>query len=196
MGRTQKRLTFGDPAYIGPGLGFQAQHLARLDLFIWPGPEFFMSHFDDILRPQALSSGLTVSNKKQLFQRIAEIAAVAYELDEQTVYERLMERERLGSTGFGGGVAIPHAKLDELSSMCAVVVLLEEPVAFDAVDGLSVDVVFALLSPADSGAEHLKTLARVSRYLRDERHLARLRGAGSQEALFALLAGNEARDAA
>lgn len=155
-----------------------------------------MSHFDDILRPQALSSGLTVSNKKQLFQRIAEIAAVAYELDEQTVYERLMERERLGSTGFGGGVAIPHAKLDELSSMCAVVVLLEEPVAFDAVDGLSVDVVFALLSPADSGAEHLKTLARVSRYLRDERHLARLRGAGSQEALFALLAGNEARDAA
>lgn len=155
-----------------------------------------MSHFDDILRPHALSSGLTVSNKKQLFQRISEIAASAYDLDEQTVYERLMERERLGSTGFGGGVAIPHAKLDELTSMCAVVLLLEEPVGFDAVDGLPVDVVFALLSPADSGAEHLKTLARVSRYLRDERHLARLRGAGSQEALFALLAGNEARDAA
>ena len=155
-----------------------------------------MSHFDDILRPQALGRGLAVSNKKQLFQRISEIAAAAYDLDEQTVYERLMERERLGSTGFGGGVAIPHAKLDTLSAMSAVVVLLEEPVALDAVDGLPVDVIFALLSPADSGAEHLKTLARVSRYLRDERHLARLRGAGSEEALFALLADNEARDAA
>jgi PTS system nitrogen regulatory IIA component len=155
-----------------------------------------MSHFDDILRPQALARGLTVSNKKQLFQRISEIAAAAYDLDEQSVYERLMERERLGSTGFGGGVAIPHAKLDTLSAMSAVVVLLDEPVGFDAVDGLPVDVVFALLSPADSGAEHLKTLARVSRYLRDERHLARLRGAGSEEALFALLADHEARDAA
>ncbi|HKX22597.1 MAG TPA: PTS sugar transporter subunit IIA [Rhizorhapis sp.] len=155
-----------------------------------------MSHFDDILRPQALSSGLGVSNKKQLFQRLSEIAAEAYGLDEQAVYERLMERERLGSTGFGGGVAIPHAKLDDLGSMCAVVALLDEPVAFDAVDNMPVDVVFALLSPTDSGAEHLKTLARVSRYLRDERHLARLRGAGSDEALFALLSGSEARDAA
>ncbi|MBB4640780.1 PTS sugar transporter subunit IIA [Rhizorhapis suberifaciens] len=155
-----------------------------------------MSHFDDILEPQALNSGLTVSNKKQLFQRLSEIAAVAYDLDEQAVYERLMERERLGSTGFGGGVAIPHAKLDQLTQMCGVVVLLEEPIAFDAVDGVPVDVIFALLSPVDSGAEHLKALARVSRYLRDERHLARLRGVGSDEALFALLGGNEARDAA
>lgn len=160
------------------------------------GPEFFMSHFDDILEAQALSSGLSVSNKKQLFQRLSEIAASVYNLDEQLVYERLMERERLGSTGFGGGVAIPHAKLDQLNKMCAVVVLLDEPIPFDAVDGVPVDVVFALLSPVDSGAEHLKALARVSRYLRDERHLARLRGAGSDEALFALLGGNEARDAA
>lgn len=155
-----------------------------------------MSHFDDILQPQALTSGLTVSNKKQLFQRLSEIAANAYGLDAQAIYERLMERERLGSTGFGNGIGIPHAKLDALGQMCAVVAVLEEPVAFDAVDGMPVDVVFALLSPADSGAEHLKTLARVSRYLRDERHLARLRGAGSDEALFALLAGNETRDAA
>ncbi|MCF8707242.1 PTS sugar transporter subunit IIA [Rhizorhapis sp. SPR117] len=155
-----------------------------------------MPHFDDILLPKALNSRLIASNKKQLFQRIAEIAATVYALDEHVVFERLMERERLGSTGFGGGVAIPHAKLDNLTSMRAVVVLLEEPVTFDAVDGLPVDLVFALLSPIDSGAEHLKTLARVSRYLRDERHMARLRGAGSDEALFALLAGNEARDAA
>ncbi|MBK5264253.1 MAG: PTS sugar transporter subunit IIA [Alphaproteobacteria bacterium] len=155
-----------------------------------------MPHFDDILRPEALNSRLTASNKKQLFQRVSEIAASAYGLDEHVVFERLMERERLGSTGFGAGVAIPHAKLDDLSTMSAVVVLLEEPVAFDAVDGLPVDLVFALLSPVDSGADHLKTLARVSRYLRNERHMARLRGAGSDEALFALLAGDEARDAA
>lgn len=155
-----------------------------------------MPHFDDILTPEALTSRLGAGNKKQLFQRLAEIAAEAYGLDDQVVYERLMERERLGSTGFGGGVAIPHAKLDELPKMCAVVVLLDEPVAFDAVDGMPVDVVFALLSPTDSGADHLKTLARVSRYLRDERHMARLRGAGSDAALYALLAGNEARDAA
>lgn len=155
-----------------------------------------MPHFDDILTPQALNSRLGVGNKKQLFQRIAEIAAAAYSLDSQIVYERLMERERLGSTGFGRGVAIPHAKLDGLDHMCAVVVLLEEPVAFDAVDGLPVNIAFALLSPTDSGAEHLKTLARVSRYLRDDRNLARLRGVGSDAAFYALLAGHEARDAA
>lgn len=155
-----------------------------------------MPHFDDILSPQALSSRLSAGNKKQLFQRIAEIAASAYELNEQAVYERLMERERLGSTGFGNGVAIPHAKLDSLERMCAVVVLLDEPVEFEAVDGLPVNIAFALLSPSDSGAEHLKTLARVSRYLRDERNLSRLRGAGSDAAIYALLAGHEARDAA
>lgn len=155
-----------------------------------------MSQFDDILSPQALNSRLGAGNKKQLFQRIADIAEAAYGLQSPIVYERLMERERLGSTGFGRGVAIPHAKLDGLDHMCAVVVLLEEPVAFDAVDGLPVNIAFALLSPSDSGADHLKTLARVSRYLRDERHLTRLRGAGSDAALYALLAGHEARDAA
>ncbi|HEY9579770.1 MAG TPA: PTS sugar transporter subunit IIA [Rhizorhapis sp.] len=155
-----------------------------------------MPHFDDILRPEALNTRLSVNSKKQLFQRLSQIAAAAYGLDEQMVSERLLERERLGSTGFGGGVAIPHAKLDDLASMCAVVVLLEEPIPFDAVDGLPVDVVFVLLSPSDCGADHLKALARVSRYLRDERQMARLRGAGSDEALFALLAGSETRDAA
>jgi len=98
--------------------------------------------------------------------------------------------------GFGGGVAIPHAKLPGLDRMCGVVVLLDPPAPFDAVDDAPVDVVFALLSPQDSGAEHLKTLARVSRYLRDEAQVTRLRGAKSAEALHALLAGGEARDAA
>src|SRR3546814_4767509 len=112
-----------------------------------------MPHFDDILRPEALNTRLSVNSKKQLFQRLSLIAAAAYGLDEQMVSERLLERERLGSTGFGGGVAIPHAKLDDLASMCAVVVLLEEPIPFDAVDGLPVDVVFVLLSPSDCRSE-------------------------------------------
>src|SRR3546814_2483422 len=97
------------------------------------------------------------------------------------VAEALLEREKLGSTGFGGGVAIPHAKIPGLQKMCGVVVLLDPAVPFDAVDETPVDIVFALLSPIDSGAEHLKTLARVSRYLRDERQVARLVGAKSRK---------------
>jgi PTS system nitrogen regulatory IIA component len=155
-----------------------------------------MIHFDDLLTPKALATGVSVSNKKQLFQKLSEMASSAYGLDSGTVYERLTERERLGSTGFGGGIAIPHAKLDGLDRLCGLVILLETPIGFDAVDESPVDVVFALLSPLDSGAEHLKALARVSRYLRNEGQIARMRGVGSQEALFALLSGSEARDAA
>jgi PTS system nitrogen regulatory IIA component len=155
-----------------------------------------MTHFDDILTPQALSSSLTVNDKKQLFNKLSSIAASAYGLDAGEVVERLTERERLGSTGFGGGIAIPHAKLPDLDRVRGVVALLDTPIGFDAVDEAPVDVVFALFSPIDSGAEHLKTLARVSRYLRNDNQIARLRGVKSDEALFALLSGNEARDAA
>jgi len=155
-----------------------------------------MVHFNDIVAPDALATGLSVNGKKPLFQKIAQLAAAAYGLDAHIVSDSLFERERLGSTGFGGGVAIPHAKIPGLEKLCAVVVLVDPPLAFDAVDDAPVDIVFALLSPVDSGAEHLKTLARVSRYLRDEGHVARLRGAKSSGALHALLAGGEARDAA
>ena len=155
-----------------------------------------MDHFDDLLAANAVSSAMTVSNKKQLFQKLGQMAAQAYGLSETEVVERITERERLGSTGFGGGIAIPHAKLPELDRVRGVVVLLSAPIAFDAIDDAPVDVVFMLLSPTDSGAEHLKTLARVSRLLRNERALARIRGVGSDAALYALLAGGETRDAA
>lgn len=155
-----------------------------------------MVQFNDIVSPDALATGLSVNGKKPLFQKISQLAASAYGLNADAVSEALFERERLGSTGFGGGVAIPHAKIVGLERMSGVVVLLNPALAFDAVDEAPVDIVFALLSPVDSGAEHLKTLARVSRYLRDEGHLARLRGAKSAGALHALLAGGEARDAA
>ena len=155
-----------------------------------------MVHFNDIVSPDALATEVTVNGTKMLFQKIAALAAQSYGVDAEAAADALLERERLGSTGFGGGVAIPHAKLPDLDRMCGVVVLLDPPAPFDAVDDAPVDVVFALLSPQDSGAEHLKTLARVSRYLRDEAQVTRLRGAKSAEALHALLAGGEARDAA
>ncbi len=155
-----------------------------------------MIHFDDILKPEALSVGLSFGSKKQLFHKLGDLAAFAYGVEAGQVVERLTERERLGSTGFGGGIAIPHAKLSGIDAVRGLVVLLEQPIAFDAVDDAPVDIIFALLSPLDSGAEHLKTLARVSRYLRNDAQVARLRGVGSDAALFALLSGNEARDAA
>ncbi|MEJ7932674.1 PTS sugar transporter subunit IIA [Sphingobium sp. AN558] len=155
-----------------------------------------MVHFNDIVSADALATRLSANGKKQLFQKIAALAASAYGLVAGDVADALFERERLGSTGFGGGVAIPHAKMAGLLQMRGVVVLLDPPMKFDAVDEAPVDIVFALLSPLDSGAEHLKTLARVSRYLRDDGQITRLRGAQSAEALFALIAGSEARDAA
>ena len=155
-----------------------------------------MVYFNDIVAPEAVATDVSANGKKALFQKIAQLSASAYRLNPDMVSEALFERERLGSTGFGGGVAIPHAKIPGLDRMSAAVVLLDPPLAFDAVDDAPVDIVFTLLSPVDSGAEHLKTLARVSRYLRDEGHVARLRGAKSAEALHALLAGGETRDAA
>ncbi len=155
-----------------------------------------MDNFSDLLSANAVSSTLSVSNKKQLFQKLGQIAAQAYGLDAAEVIERITERERLGSTGFGGGIAIPHAKLDTIDRVHGAVALLSEPISFDAIDEAPVDVVFMLLSPTDSGAEHLKTLARVSRLLRNERHVARIRGVRSDAALYALLAGGETRDAA
>src|SRR3546814_20431699 len=112
-----------------------------------PAAEFIMPHFDDILRPEALNTRLSVNSKQQLFQRLSQIAAAAYGLDEKMVSERLLERERLGSTGFGGGVAIPHGKLDALELMCAVVVLLVEPSPIEAIDGIPVDVGCVLVYP-------------------------------------------------
>ncbi|MEO8722045.1 MAG: PTS sugar transporter subunit IIA [Sphingobium sp.] len=155
-----------------------------------------MMNFQDLVVPEALASGLSIGSKKQLFQKLGDMAVNAYGLDAGAVYDRLMERERLGSTGFGGGVAIPHAKIDGLDRVYGLVIRMASPLPFDAVDDAPVDIIFSLLSPMDSGAEHLKTLARVSRYLRSATHITKLRGAQTNEAVFALLTGDGARDAA
>ncbi|MES3107964.1 PTS sugar transporter subunit IIA [Sphingomonas aurantiaca] len=155
-----------------------------------------MTDFSDMLRPDAVQTGAVAPTKKAVFQHIATMAAETVDADVKTINERLTAREKLGSTGFGGGVAIPHAKLDGLAQVTGVFVRLAQPVDFQSVDDLPVDLVFMLLSPTDAGAVHLKALARVSRRLRDKAFLEKLRGAGSPDALYALFTADEVRDAA
>jgi nitrogen PTS system EIIA component len=155
-----------------------------------------MTDISDLLAPEAILSGVSAASKKSLFAALAGTAARAYGLDAALVADKLAEREKLGSTGFGGGIAIPHGRLDSIRRVCGVFARLERPVDFGAVDDLPVDLVFMLLSPVGAGAEHLKALASVSRRLRDRAFAAKLRGAGSPDALYALLVGVEARDAA
>lgn len=155
-----------------------------------------MDDFVDMLAPEAILAGLAVPNKKILFQQLAAVAGKATGVDARVIVERLVERERLGSTGFGGGIAIPHGKLDGISHVVGVFARLGVPIDFQAIDDLPVDIVFLLLSPPEAGVEHLKALARVSRKLRDRNFVAKLRGAASPDALYALFVHTDARDAA
>ena len=145
---------------------------------------------------QAVATGVLVQTKKALFQHLASRAAEFTGIEPERVADRLADRERLGSTGFGGGVAIPHGRIEGLTRVTGLFVRLATPVDFRAIDGSPVDLVFLLLSPPTDGVDHLKALARVSRRLRDRAFVAKLRGAGSRDALYALLAGGESRDAA
>ena len=151
-----------------------------------------MLDFSDLLTPAAVIAGVTASARKPLVVRAAQAVASAHGLDKAAVGAALAARERLGSTGFGGGVAIPHARLEGLSGLVGAFLRLDSPAPFDAVDGQPVDLVFVLLSPVAAGPEHLKVLARISRALRDRDFVAKLRGAGSEDALYALLAGDHA----
>ncbi|MGN6374758.1 MAG: PTS sugar transporter subunit IIA [Sphingomonas sp.] len=155
-----------------------------------------MTDFHDLLTPETVLAHLTAASKKALFQQLAAAVADRHGLDPRVVAEQLAGREKLGSTGFGGGIAIPHARVAGLDSVVGVFARLDQPIEFQAVDDMPVDLVFMLLSPPDAGAMHLKTLARVSRALRDPDAVAKLRGAGSPDALYALLTADEARDAA
>ncbi len=155
-----------------------------------------MNDFSDMLRHDAVLTGVVAANKKAVFQALAGVAVHSVGGDAKTIVDLLATREKLGSTGFGGGVAIPHAKLPGLEQVTAVFARLAHPIDFQAVDDLPVDLVFMLLSPVDAGATHLKALARVSRRLRDKPFLAKLRGAGSPDALYALFTADAVRDAA
>jgi PTS system nitrogen regulatory IIA component len=155
-----------------------------------------MSDLSDLISIQAIDADLVVANKKALLQQLAAAASKQLGVPAKQIVAALNAREKLGSTGFGAGTAIPHGKIEGLGKVFGYFARLTPPIDFQAVDGLPVDLVFLLLSPADAGADHLKALASVSRVFRDRATVAKLRGARSRDALFALLAGVEARDAA
>lgn len=150
-----------------------------------------MSDLSSILAVDAVDASLCVPNKKALFQQLAAAAARQTGLEAKAIAACLTEREKIGSTGFGGGVAIPHGKMEGLNRVAGYFARLDPAIDYQAIDGLPVDLVFLILSPPDAGAEHLKALAAVSRALRDKAIVAKLRGARSKDAIYALLAGAE-----
>jgi PTS system nitrogen regulatory IIA component len=155
-----------------------------------------MTEIISLLSPGAIAAGVTVSSSKALFQLLGQMAEREYHLNAGDVVDKLVERERLGSTGFGGGVAIPHGKIDGLDHVVGIFLQLANPVDVHAIDDLPVDLIFCLLSPPDAGSEHLKALAQVSRWLRNPGFVAKLRGAGSADAIYALFSASQTRDAA
>lgn len=144
----------------------------------------------------AILADIDIADKNGLLEKVALLAAENYGVDSRLVHEGLLERERLGPTGFGGGTAIPHCKVEGLESPTGVFVRLNQAIDYGAVDDEPVDLAFALFSPVHDGAAHLKALAEVSRMFRDEASCAQLRGARDAGALFALLTPVEERDAA
>jgi len=141
----------------------------------------------DLITPRSVVAQLRVTNKKQALQELAKRAAALTGIQERAIYDVLIERERLGSTGIGMGVGIPHGRLPGLDTLCGVFARLDRPVPFDAIDDQPVDLIFLLLAPEGAGADHLKALARVSRLLRDRSVCEKLRGTDNADALYALL---------
>ncbi len=150
----------------------------------------------DLISPDSIIPNLRASSKKQALQELAKKAAEISGEHERTVFEVLMERERLGTTGVGNGIAIPHGKIPSLDKLYGVFARIEDPVDFQAIDDQPVDLVFLLLAPEDAGADHLKALARVSRLLREASTCEKLRGTDNRESLFALLSDTTENQAA
>jgi PTS system nitrogen regulatory IIA component len=142
----------------------------------------------DLVAPNAIIPALRVNNKKQVLQELAARAAELSGQSERTILETLQQREKLGSTGVGSGVAIPHGKLPKLGKLFGLFARLERPVDFEALDSQPVDLVFLLLAPEAAGADHLKALARVARLLREPDVKRKLRESRDAEALYAVLA--------
>lgn len=141
----------------------------------------------DLISPESVIASLKAKSKKQVLQELASHAAKLTGLPEREIFDTLLQRERLGSTGVGHGVAIPHGKLPGLSKIKGMFARLEEPIDFDAVDREPVDLVFVLLAPEGAGADHLKALARISRLLRETTAIEKLRRSKDAAALYAVL---------
>lgn len=142
---------------------------------------------DLLIGPEAVLASVRAPGKKALLAELASRAAAMLAIDERRLFDRLLERERLGSTGIGGGIAIPHGRMSALSQPRGVFARLVHPIDFDSIDERPVDVVFLLVAPEGAGADHLKALARVSRLLRDRSLVEKLRATESADALYALL---------
>ena len=142
---------------------------------------------NDLLVPEGVVADLKATSKKQALQDLAKRAAEVSGLHERAIFDVLMERERLGTTGVGNGIAIPHGKLASLDRIYGLFARLEQPIDFHAIDERPVDLIFVLLAPENAGADHLKALARISRLLRNNGICDKLRGTDSAEALFAIL---------
>ncbi|MFG1462377.1 PTS IIA-like nitrogen regulatory protein PtsN [Xanthobacter sp. DSM 24535] len=150
----------------------------------------------DLLAPDAVFPSLRASSKKQALQELAQHAAALIGRDAREIFETLLQRERLGSTGVGSGIAIPHGKLPKLDKLFGAFARLEKPIDFEALDGEPVDLVFLLLAPEAAGADHLKALARVARMLRDPEIAEKLRASRDARSIHALLTTASASDAA
>ncbi len=150
----------------------------------------------DLITPQSVVAQLRAANKKQALQEVAKRAAVLTGIAERTIYDTLIERERLGTTGIGMGIAIPHGKLPGLRRISGIFARLERPIPFEAIDEQPVDLMFVLLAPESAGADHLKALALVSRLLRDRTICEKLRGTDRADALYALLTDRASSHAA
>jgi PTS system nitrogen regulatory IIA component len=142
----------------------------------------------DLVSPNAVIPALKVNSKKQAIQELAAKAAKLIGQNERTIFETLLQREKLGSTGIGNGIAIPHGKLANIDRLFGLFARLDRPVDFEALDGQPVDLVFLLLAPEGAGADHLKALARVARLLRDRDIARKLRDSRDAEAIYAVLA--------
>jgi len=151
---------------------------------------------NDLITTKSVVANLHATSKKQAIQDLARKAADITGLHERAIFDVLMERERLGTTGVGNGIAIPHGKLANLDKLYGLFARLEKPIDFQSIDEQPVDLIFLLLAPESAGADHLKALARVSRLLRDKTVCEKLRGTEQAEALFALLTEDASHQAA
>jgi PTS system nitrogen regulatory IIA component len=150
----------------------------------------------DLLSPDAVLAHVKATTKKQVLQEMAHKAALLTKLPERRIFDTLVEREKLGSTGMGQGIAIPHGRIAGIEKMTGLFAQLDHPVDFDSMDDQPVDLVFLLLAPEGAGADHLKALARVSRLLRNQAVCEKLRAAPQAATLFALLTEPTAAQAA
>lgn len=141
----------------------------------------------DIMTENNVVFGIKTNNKRQLLQDLAHKASEITGIDERTIFDIVLERENLGSTGFGSGTALPHGRIPDLDKVYGFFAKLASPLEFESVDGKPVDLVFLLLSPEGSGADHLTALAQISRILKDESTCEKLRQADSSEKIYSLL---------